>query len=255
MDMKQKITETYERLFRKAQEVYPGMCCTTPPPIKFDLTGRSAGQVHYKIDRDSDIAHSEVIRFNVPMFEINHETTDILESTVGHELCHFIAMVMYGYQAGKGHGTAWKTVMRKMGFKPERTHNYTLCMATTRTLPTFPYVCGCKGKVHQLTSIRESLMRNGRAYFCNKCHGELVKVHQTQPARMAALATAPTAPTMRQKRVKKSTGTKASQVEQILINHFKDGRGTCIDLIMQQCDMSKAGASTYYQNAKKKLGL
>jgi predicted SprT family Zn-dependent metalloprotease len=45
-----------------------------------------------------------------------------IEDTPEHEAAHVIAVMLYGWDMGKGHGKAWHEVMEVLGKKAERLH-------------------------------------------------------------------------------------------------------------------------------------
>jgi SprT protein len=250
MNMHTLIRDSFDKLWTRMIEVYPQMSCTTKPTIRMDLNGTSAGQIKFMIDRQRDVTYDEVLRFNVPMFELNYETQPhIVDDTVGHELCHFISMILHGYSRGKNHGYNWQNVMIQMGFSPDRTHNHQLANNVKRQ-ERFEYHCDCQ--THMVAKRTHNRMLRGQTRHCRGCKGELRRGTTSIKPPTAVMKPAPVQQA-KARAVRTTGGSKADIALQIVSQHFSEGRGACIQLIMTQCNMTKAGASTYYQNAKKKL--
>lgn len=83
--------------------------------LSFDLKGRVAGQARFGTD-------VREIRINTLFLKNNFD--EILSQTLYHEVAHLISFERYGIRNGGGHGRGWKRVMREMGKRPERLHNY-----------------------------------------------------------------------------------------------------------------------------------
>lgn len=114
-----KILETYllaETLFNQCFEL---------PSIHWDLSGLCAGRAVWPDNR---------IRLNPILLCENAE--DFIRETVPHEIAHLLNRAMNG-NGVKPHGREWKAIMRAMGLKPQRCHNYKL--SKTRPRPAQPH--------------------------------------------------------------------------------------------------------------------
>lgn len=89
--------------------------------------------------------------------------------TFAHELAHLITRQVYG-RAATAHGKHWKSVMRVLGFSPERTHNLDTS-GLKRRVARVDAFCGCK--THKITKTRATKMQNGYMYSCRSCRVEL----------------------------------------------------------------------------------
>ena len=107
----------------------------------------------------------------------------IFGETLGHEICHLIAPIIYnqwhhGYDkhAGWSHGRAWKECMRVIGLEPERCHS-DVEMASVIAIRTvarnFVYECPCATRF-EFTTRKHNSIQDGRARICRKCKGKLV---------------------------------------------------------------------------------
>lgn len=96
-----------------------------------------------------------------------------IEKTFAHELAHLISFALYG-EAGKGHGTNWKRVMKQLGYEPDRTHDLDVS-AYARKHSVKAYA-KCQCSTFALKARRVNKILRGAKYRCLKCstHLELV---------------------------------------------------------------------------------
>lgn len=139
------------------------------PVIYFDCVGTRGG--YHK---------SGTLHFNMVLLRENYEK--YIESTVPHEMAHFVQWLVYPYSLerkyGKNrkvHGVEWKSIMNLFGVKPERTHNYDVTNARQRTRKKFPVYCKCSTpKLVTITLIRR--LELGKCYRCIICNTKVSKV-------------------------------------------------------------------------------
>jgi hypothetical protein len=101
-----KVLETYllaEKVFGR---------CFDLPSIQWNLSGACAGRAIWPDNR---------IRLNPVLLCENVE--DFVRETVPHEIAHLLNRAMNGNSVTP-HGKEWKAIMRAMGLKPQRCHNY-----------------------------------------------------------------------------------------------------------------------------------
>lgn len=133
------------------------------PPIRFDLRGATAGM--YKV-RGS----SRIIRFNPWVFAKYY--SDSLETTVPHEVAHYLADMVYGLRHIRPHGPEWKAIMAHFGADDSVTTRYSMEGIPRRTVRRFHYRCGCGGQ--PLTAYRHNRIVRGEAvYWCRLCGQQL----------------------------------------------------------------------------------
>jgi SprT protein len=134
----------------------------TPAPIsveiRFDLRGKSAGQVRIRP------RGRYLIRYNLEL--LRRGGTDFLTRTVPHEVAHVIAHHRYGSSI-QPHGPEWRAIMHDLGADASRCHNYDVSGLTQRRLSYFDYQCGCMS--HRLSSIRHNRIAKGQRYLCRRC--------------------------------------------------------------------------------------
>lgn len=130
------------------------------PSIKFDLVGKTAGQVIYG---------KNLIRINPALLTSNSDY--IINQTAPHEAFHLIARHIYGPYM-RGHGPKWKSLMRGYGLTPNRCHS--LQTTPARVRQKVLYSCFCRAEIKVDISIHNRIVK-GSDYFCKKCQ------HKIQP--------------------------------------------------------------------------
>jgi SprT protein len=140
------------------------------PAIRFDLRGKSAGQVRI---RDGRIC---TIRYNAHL--LARHPKEFLAQTVPHESAHVVAFSLFGSRIA-AHGPEWQGIMTLFGASPQRCHSYDVRGLQTRRLRRYAYRCNCR--THQLTSIRHNRIRSGQVYQCRQCG------HPLKPVREASV--------------------------------------------------------------------
>lgn len=139
-----------------------------PVDIRFDLKGRCTGmyRITHRIGR-----HKREIRYNTFIFSKFYD--DNVNTTVPHEVAHYVSDIMYGLRNIKPHGKEWQTIMQAFGVEARVTANYDLAGVPLKKLSLYTYQCHCRE--HQLTSIRHNKINKKRfRYFCNTCKQPLL---------------------------------------------------------------------------------
>jgi len=145
--------------------------------IRFDLKGRSAGQVRFPLVQKNSSDNFPILRFNAALLEQNGHA--FIEEVVPHECAHIVVYYLFR-QSGrlkkhrpKPHGIEWQTVMRDVFNLDARvTHNFTVASVSSKV---FLYKCACDGKQHQLSLIRHNKLSRGVVrYLCKRCGDQLV---------------------------------------------------------------------------------
>lgn len=148
-----KISAKLKELVAKAEILfYPGKFSD----ITFSMNGRltsTAGRAFLSEGR---------MDFSKSLYEQNVEA--FLNDTVPHELAHLIAYRVYG---SNGHDTSWKKVMMALGYEPTRCHSYEVQKRSSAK--KYNYVCGCSGKVHEVSAQRQAWINKGKNYKCIAC--------------------------------------------------------------------------------------
>jgi SprT protein len=139
------------------------------PELRFDLTGRSAGQVRFAPGR------SPVIRFNLAIAAEHPEA--FIDQTVPHEVAHLVTTTCF--PGARPHGPEWRSVMGSFGWHDApRCHSFTVPQAQVRSQRRWRYACGCR--VHELSTTRHYRVEAGRAeYLCRHCGTPLRPLDRT----------------------------------------------------------------------------
>lgn len=164
-----RIREVAEGYWQQALDLYPQALAQAALPIlKFDLTGRSAGEVRF--------AHywrkirPITIRFNSLIARNNPDT--FINETVAHEIAHSVAVYVYG-RKGLGHGRHWRRIMAGFGQPAKRCHSFDLSAVPVRRQRRFIYYCACPGE-RLLSTVRHKRQQRGiRQYMCPRCRSPL----------------------------------------------------------------------------------
>lgn len=136
------------------------------PEYRFDLTGRSAGQVLWPKRRPPQI------RYNLKIALLQPEA--FVAETVPHEIAHLVTGVCY--RGARPHGPEWRRVMAFFGIEQaKRCHEFHIDPALTRTQRRWIYRCACD--THQLSTTRHNRICSGRqTYLCRRCGNQLKPV-------------------------------------------------------------------------------
>lgn len=126
--------------------------------IRFDLRGKTAGQLRIEPDGSLRIRYNPVI--------LTRQPDAFVAQTVPHEAAHLVAFRLYG-TAIKPHGIEWRRIMLFFGARPERCHRYAVEGLATRQIRRYDYHCQCQ--THRLTSIRHHRILKGQIYRCRRC--------------------------------------------------------------------------------------
>ncbi len=134
-------------------------------PVRCDLRGRAAGQVRHYPDGRIEI------RYNLGIARLQPE--DFVAHTVPHEVAHVLVGWLYERRV-RPHGPEWQAMMRYLGAKPERCHDFALAETVTRRRQRrWTYHCACRK--HLLSTTRHNRIRRGeRRYQCRDC-GEILR--------------------------------------------------------------------------------
>ncbi len=126
--------------------------------LKYTLSGQRAGVAN---------THKMLLNFNP--YILKSQADVFIERTVPHEYAHIVACMKYGNR--EHHGYGWKGVMRALGLKPERCHDYDLSMLPNRG---WKGECNCPGKEWDISIIRKRrMLANPAVYTCRRCNGHL----------------------------------------------------------------------------------
>ncbi|MGB5278758.1 MAG: SprT-like domain-containing protein [Gammaproteobacteria bacterium] len=135
-------------------------------PVLFDLKGRAAGM--YKVN-----SSKRIIRYNPYLFAKYFD--DNVETTVPHEVAHYVVDILYGASRVKPHGVEWQQVMLSLGAEPRATGNYNLSGIPVRKQQRHAYRCACTR--HHISTARHNKILRGQArYYCRNCKAALTSI-------------------------------------------------------------------------------
>lgn len=143
-----------------------------PVEITFNLKGRAAGM--YRVSRNK-----REIRYNAHIFAKYYE--DNFNTTIPHEVAHYITDIIYGLRNIRPHGKEWKAVMHKFNADASVTAAYDLSGIPLKKQKLFTYECDCRE--HQLSSVRHNRIKGERGqYYCKHCKQSLQLKRQKNKA-------------------------------------------------------------------------
>ncbi len=136
-----------------------------PLGIHFDLSGTTAGM--FRVRREL-----REIRYNPWIFAKYWQEN--IDSTVPHEVAHFIVHETRGRRRVRPHGPEWRAWMAFFDADPAVTFDLDLAGVPRRRQRTHAYRCPCRE--HELSTTRHNRIGRGNRYLCRFCHGALVYV-------------------------------------------------------------------------------
>lgn len=162
--MKEKILQKMEESFLKAEK-YFGKSFRRPETILWKTRGTSAGYADYSVGK-------KLIMFQLAIAE--RDWDEFINETVPHEVAHYVQLQQFPYS--KAHGKEWQRIMTEvMGIPATTCHQVsTEGLYTPRNTTKYEYSCGCKGKVHKVSSVIHNRMtKKGRSYRCQNCYAPI----------------------------------------------------------------------------------
>ncbi|MHA2404551.1 MAG: SprT-like domain-containing protein [Candidatus Kariarchaeaceae archaeon] len=238
------------------------------PTIKYNVRGTCGG---YARDWANEIDFNSILLMeNLDVF------IEGQDSTVTHEFAHLVDQIVYPNQRrGRKrsvHGRTWKSVMRAFGIRdPQRCHSFDTTNSQVRRKARHVYSCnGCgatmtigpvRHKKQQKLEIRTRvrgqiiIQKVNTVYWARGCgrHKHLGYTYVGQEAKPKPAPTAPRYPAWASEAKPKAPkpGTKLDYAVQVVRDNSNKDREFVITAIMRCCNMSFAGAQTYYYKAKK----
>lgn len=170
MEYKVLIEKEVEENLKKAEKIYNKKFGRIP--VLFTLKGKTAGMYHF-IRTPNGNCIGEKFRFNLEMCELNG--WESFRDTVPHEVAHHVCGNLY--PNAKPHGREWKSIMFKLGYRPDRTHSMK-AKSTKSNTKQYLYTCHC-GKKHKLSELLHKRVQSGifkgRKYYrsCTSCKEKL----------------------------------------------------------------------------------
>lgn len=182
------------------------------------------------------------LRFNLEAIEKHNE--EMTKDTIPHEVAHLVCYARP--ELGNGHDAGWKRVCRRLGGDDSRTHDMLLTPVRVKEIHRFEYnVCGhpilCGPRQHR------AIQDGTKQYFAqHPTKGRIQVLHWMWNESSLQLNR-----TAKVWETSESTGESKKQIAtRIWYANLNSTRAQVIALFVSEAGMTKAGASTYYQNFK-----
>jgi len=219
------------------------------PSIVYTKRGTTAGTADYT---------KWEINLNPVLLVENVET--FLKRTVIHEVAHLVHFIVcpkdHDRRYGKRdvHGTNWQRVMSSLGGEDvSRCHSYDVSSVMQNRV-RYAHKCSVCGNEVQAGPKYHSRIENGERFFHKSC-GRNSYLMPSSSTAVKATTGVSTPTTSNKSSTAVKTPAKGSKIHQCYemykMYHQKYSRSMMINVFVQNCDCTPAGASTYYQTCKK----
>ncbi len=217
------------------------------PVVHYNVRGTTAGKAWYK---------QWIVGFNAVLLTENVDA--FIARTVPHEIAHLATELIYPHahtrtwgKKRSPHGIEWASIMTVLGADETRCHKYDTTNSRVKRKTTYEYQCaGCGAKLN-LGPKRHAALQRGTLIWhstCGKVRGKLAFVPTTlvsptiKPAMIVSKAA--NIPS-------RGTETKLAKCYRLFENYPGYSRAEMINVFVQECDMTPAGAATYYAKFNK----
>jgi SprT protein len=168
IDQQQIVIDETHNYLKQASELFNLKYETID--ITFNLKGRCAGMYRVKSHGRIFTRQHREIRYNPYIF--SKYFADNYNTTIPHEVAHYVTDRLYGLKNIKPHGKEWKAVMHAFDADASVTADYDLSGIPLKNQSLFTYQCSCRE--HRLTAIRHNKIVKGRyQYHCKNCKQSL----------------------------------------------------------------------------------
>lgn len=221
------------------------------PAITFDVRGTTGGKAY---------TTKWIVAFNSVLLSENGDA--FIQSTVPHEVAHLATELIYPHAHRRGfgqkrspHGREWASIMRALGADANRCHTFDTTNARVKKTTSFAYKCPNCGQGFSLGPKRHKKQQNGGTYYHPACGAGIGRlVLASAPATPAPMIKPVVAvPTVSKPSVPQGE-TKMAKCYRLFENYPGYSRAEMINVFVQECDCTPAGASSYYSTIKKMVG-
>lgn len=238
-DLIHSVDKKVDECLRRISDVY-GVEMDRPE-INFNQTGMTAGVAELRSWR---------IRLN-PVLLIENKQ-DFINRTVPHEVAHLAVQRIYPEahtrSTGKRelHGPCWREIMDALGADPARCHQYDITNVK-RNVTKYDYECVKCGHVYSVGGKMHNRIQAGVPYSCALCgKGARIRAIVSAPVPVIKPAHSSSASTA------SAGGTKIQRCFELYKQHGSTHtRAAMINMFVESCGCTSAGASTYYATCKK----
>lgn len=256
-EVQDNVKAEVQRCLEIAKEMYPLLFHGMFPNIVYNKRGRTAGtacSATYTINLNSVLLMENLDTF------IDGRTG---RGTVTHEFAHLVDAIVNphtrrgGYYGPKRsiHGPTWKRIMRQFGATtPSRCHSYDTTNSRISTKAKHIYTCNSCGSKMSLGPKRHRKQQRGlfgskTVYWMRGCSHAKQTGYTYDGFKSTPKPFRDRYPTPKVKAPK--IGTKIDHAIQIFRSMPNQDNSFIITRIMNECDMSYAGATTYFYRARK----
>ncbi len=135
--------------------------------VRFDLTGRAAGQAGMKYGK-------HYVRFNVNHMQLGGQTWEhLLNDTVPHEIAHIICFA--NPTLGRGHDSGWKRVCLAVGGNGKRLYSEQDAPEAIAAIRPFVYITTRGHEVRVTKVIHTKIQTRGASYTYRNGKGSINK--------------------------------------------------------------------------------
>lgn len=229
-------------------------CTFSPIHIVYKKRGTVAGTAN---------PTSRVVDFNSVLLMENLD--DYIHRTVTHEVAHILdhdvngqqhTYTFFGRSKRSSHGPTWKAMMRLLGGPTSRCHSYDVSRAKVKKANTRSHIWTCKtcGTKMSLGPKRHSKMLTGISKYWMRGCGRHAGYHYDEgDGRPVTPVIGPTP----KKRTHTPSPVGGQSKQDLALQLYREYHGLTrsqmIALFVAKLNMTKAGASTYYYNCKKRV--
>jgi SprT protein len=220
------------------------------PNVIYQKRGTTAGTANYR---------SWEIDLNAGLLVQNVD--DFIDRTVPHELAHLIHHITHPadhnrfYGKRDVHGYNWQSVMRVLGAEPSRCHSYDVsAVKQVKTMTRHIHTCNTCGTAVEIGPKHHTEIQRGGSIYHKPC-GRNSRFMATSHTVVKTNTGVDVPVTPNKPSTPTNSPAKGSKIHSCydLYKQFgsRYSRSQMINIFVQNCDCTPAGASTYYQTCKK----
>lgn len=179
----QEVQAKVAQLIARAEQLYKIKLPAVP--IRFDLTGRAAGNASCMRNRWTGETSGFFLRFNIAHMRSDTDWPHIINDTVPHEVAHTVCQAFP--HLGKNHDSGWKQVCRALGGNGSRTYSAADAPEAAARRTPFVYIT-TSGARCPVTPIIHRKIQGGKVYIAKQggkltreCQFSLASATQLQP--------------------------------------------------------------------------
>lgn len=252
----------------EAAKMYNLPSLVTHTEIVYEVRGRVAGQASYRGTKYKlDFNREAVLNYN----------DDMTVDTIPHEVAHLVCFA--NPRLGRNHDAGWKRVCRELGGDDSRCHDMTLTPG--KQVNRYEYYHNATKLTINVGEKTHRKLQMGAVMWHKKDRTRspytpnmLIAIHSDGPngkttkevngasewvdykptivekVKIAASTSWPSGPAVPKIKLSAPGPSKKQKAINIFNAYPHATRGQMIEMFMEHCDLTKAGAATYYQSIK-----